>query len=182
MNEQQPTQGDRFLGSGIYHDIPISMMTYEYNMCIIFMNQNNLKRNSGCLAMKIDPIFRRCANLFPASVQAEMVGAKPKKMRSMQPDGVNLKALYLLVAVSSAVMMGMVIRGNAQSKLPEGPNRALVERECGSCHDIEQVAINGRSEAGWNGTIEEMTGYGLRVTPAERALILEYLKTYLPPR
>ena len=129
--------------------------------------------------MKIDLIS---ANLIRGSVQAATVGAKAEKMRSMKPGGMKLKALYLLVAASSAVIMGMVIRGNAQPKLPEGPNRALVERACGSCHDIEQVAINGRSEAGWNGTIEEMTGYGLRVTPAERALILEYLKTYLPPR
>ena len=44
------------------------------------------------------------------------------------------------------------------------------------------VAINGRSEENWNGTIDEMTGYGLRVSPAERALILKYLATYLPPR
>jgi len=94
----------------------------------------------------------------------------------------RLKASCLLVAASSVVLTGLVIRGNAQSKLPEGPNRALVERVCGSCHDVEMVAINGRSEEGWNGTIEEMTGYGLRVTPAERAMILEYLKTYLPSR
>jgi hypothetical protein len=101
---------------------------------------------------------------------------------AMKSRPTELKTSKILVAVISAVILGMVARGNAQSRLPEGPNRALVERVCGSCHDIEMVVINGRSEAGWNGTLEEMTGYGLRVTPAERALILEYLKTYLPPR
>src|SRR5258707_8120443 len=94
----------------------------------------------------------------------------------------ELKTSNICVAVMSAVLLGMAAHANAQAKLPEGPNRDLVERVCGSCHDIEMVVINGRSEGGWNGTIEEMTGYGLRVTPAERALILEYLKTYLPPR
>jgi hypothetical protein len=89
---------------------------------------------------------------------------------------------YILVAAMTDLLLGLVVRGNAQTKLPEGPNRALVERVCGSCHDVEMGAINGRSEEGWNGTIEEMTGYGLRVTPAERAMILEYLKTYLPSR
>jgi len=92
------------------------------------------------------------------------------------------KASYMLAVALSAVLFGMVARVNAQSKLPDGPNRALVEKVCASCHDIEMVAINGRSEAGWDGTIEEMTGYGLRVTPAERTLILQYLTTYLPPR
>jgi len=66
--------------------------------------------------------------------------------------------------------------------LPEGPGRGLVETTCGSCHDIEMVAINGRSEERWGLTIDEMVGYGLRITPADRALILRYLATYLPAR
>lgn len=94
----------------------------------------------------------------------------------------SIETSYVLAVLLGTVLVGIVVRANAQPTLPEGPNRALVERACGSCHDIEQVAINGRDEAGWNGTIEEMTGYGLRVTPAERALILEYLKTHLPPK
>jgi hypothetical protein len=99
----------------------------------------------------------------------------------MKPEPTQLKTC-LLVAAMTALLMGVVGRGNAQTRLPEGPNRDFVEKVCGSCHDVEMVAINGRSEEGWNGTIEEMTGYGLRVTPAERAMILQYLKTYLPPR
>ena len=66
------------------------------------------------------------------------------------------------------------------AKLPEGPNRELVEAVCGSCHDIEMVAIGRRSEERWSLTIDEMVGYGLRVTPDDRALILRYLATYLP--
>jgi cytochrome c5 len=68
------------------------------------------------------------------------------------------------------------------AKLPEGPNRELVEAVCGSCHDIEMVAIGRRSEERWSLTIDEMVGYGLRVTPADRALILRYLATYLPAK
>jgi len=94
----------------------------------------------------------------------------------------SIETSYVLAVLLGTVLVGIVVRANAQPTLPEGPNRALVERVCGSCHDVEMVAINGRSEEGWNGTIEEMTGYGLRVTPAERAMILEYLKTYLPAR
>ena len=95
---------------------------------------------------------------------------------------IGLKVSFLLMATVGALFTGFLPRVSAEAKLPEGPNRDLVERVCAACHDIEMVVINGRSEAGWNGTIEEMTGYGLRVTPAERALVLEYLKTYLPPR
>jgi hypothetical protein len=89
-----------------------------------------------------------------------------------------LIAVATLAALTLAALGGRVI---AQTTLPEGPNRDLVAGMCGSCHDIEMVVINGRSEERWRVTIEEMTGYGLRLSPADQALILEYLKTYLPP-
>jgi hypothetical protein len=94
----------------------------------------------------------------------------------------EIRTARLSIGVLTAVLVGLVVRGNAQVGLPEGPNRELVERACGSCHDIEMVVINGRSEENWNGTIDEMTGYGLRISSAERALILRYLTTYLPRR
>jgi hypothetical protein len=94
----------------------------------------------------------------------------------------EMKTARLLIGLLGAVSVGLVVQGNAQVALPEGPNRDLVERACGSCHDIEMVVINGRSEERWNGTIDEMAGYGLRLSTAERALLLEYLTTYLPPR
>jgi|SRR5215467_1740686 len=68
------------------------------------------------------------------------------------------------------------------AKLPDGPNRELVEAVCGSCHDIEMVAINGRSEERWGLTMDEMAGYGMRISPGDRTLILKYLATYVPPK
>ena len=94
----------------------------------------------------------------------------------------NMRAVGLVIGVLGAGLVGLAVRVDAQVALPEGPNRDLVEGVCGSCHDIEMVVINGRSEARWDGTIDEMTGYGLRISPAERALILKYLATYLPPK
>jgi hypothetical protein len=87
-------------------------------------------------------------------------------------------AASLLIGIAA---LAAIAPSQAQfAKLPEGPNRELVEAVCGSCHDIEMVAIGRRSEERWNLTIDEMVGYGLRVTPADRALILRYLATYLP--
>ena len=64
--------------------------------------------------------------------------------------------------------------------LPDGPNRDVVSRRCQECHDLSMViAAAGLSRDGWNATIEEMVSYGLRVTPDERAQLLEYLSTYL---
>ena len=91
------------------------------------------------------------------------------------------RAASVFVGILGAVLVAFTIRGTAQVALPEGPNRDLVERKCGSCHDVEMVAINGRSEERWNLTIEEMASYGLQLTAPERALVLKYLATYLPP-
>ena len=100
----------------------------------------------------------------------------------MKPLLTETKRARLLIGIIGILLVGLVVRGHAKVALPEGPNRELVERMCGSCHDVEMVAINGRSEERWNGTIDEMTGYGLRLSPAERALVLKYLATYLPPK
>ena len=68
------------------------------------------------------------------------------------------------------------------SRMPEGPNRALVARRCTECHDLSNLfGTAGRSRAGWDGKIDEMQTYGLKVTPEERKLILDYLATYLTP-
>jgi hypothetical protein len=65
-------------------------------------------------------------------------------------------------------------------ELPPGPDQEMVSRECQACHDLSMVlAATGLTREGWNDTIEEMTGYGLRVTPQERQRILDYLSNYL---
>jgi hypothetical protein len=86
------------------------------------------------------------------------------------------------LAIGIAALAAIAPLRAQYATLPEGPNRELVEAVCGSCHDVEMVAINGRSEERWQLTIDEMTGYGLRITPDDRALILRYLATYLPAK
>ena len=67
-------------------------------------------------------------------------------------------------------------------RMPEGPNRDLVARKCTSCHDASNfVSTAGRSRTGWDGKIDDMILYGMRITQEERALVLDYLATYLPP-
>jgi cytochrome c5 len=86
----------------------------------------------------------------------------------------------LLVAVVG-FMLAMFGPAAAQQRgLPEGPNRDFVSRTCQACHDLAMViAATGLSREGWDATIEEMVSYGLRVSPEERAKLLEYLATYL---
>ena len=72
--------------------------------------------------------------------------------------------------------------GAGAAELPAGPNKDIVARACSSCHDLDMVFdAAGQTREGWNGTIEEMAGYGLKVSPGERAQILEYLVSFLGP-
>ena len=67
-------------------------------------------------------------------------------------------------------------------RLPDGPNRELVARNCAGCHDLSNLfSTVGRTREGWRRTLEDMTRFGLVVTPDERTLILNYLSTYLAP-
>ena len=94
-----------------------------------------------------------------------------------------MKTTRLFMSVVSTALVALGVRAAAEVTLPNGPNRDLVARTCGSCHDLGLVVdAGGRSREGWNAMIDNMTSYGLSVTLAERALILEYLATFLPVR
>jgi hypothetical protein len=69
------------------------------------------------------------------------------------------------------------------TELPEGPNRELVRQTCTACHEIENLLrLSGAGRDVWENIIDEMVGNGLRVTPEERGIIVDYLVTYLGPR
>jgi cytochrome c5 len=94
-----------------------------------------------------------------------------------------MRTVQLLVSVISAAIMAFGLRANAQLTLPEGLNRDLVSRTCGACHDLGMVvAAGGRSREGWDETMQDMTSYGMEITPTDRRLVLDYLATYLPVR
>ncbi len=66
-----------------------------------------------------------------------------------------------------------------QYTLPEGPGKDLVLAKCQTCHEIGFVARERLSRERWDAVIDEMVLQGLRLTPEERAAILDYLATYL---
>ena len=98
---------------------------------------------------------------------------KSKRMRNAQRSAVVVGAILVFLAVP--------VSAQIDPRMPEGPNRELVARKCTSCHDVSNfIGTAGRSRAGWDSKIEDMISlYGMRVT--ERALVLDYLATYLPP-
>jgi len=79
---------------------------------------------------------------------------------------------------ASVLMLGAAAAQGIE--LPAGPDREVVSRECQACHDLAMVVgSTGLTREGWSSVIDEMTSYGLNVTPQQRARILDYLSKYL---
>jgi mono/diheme cytochrome c family protein len=67
-------------------------------------------------------------------------------------------------------------------ELPPGPNRELVYGQCRTCHDLQYLIESaGVPPDTWSDLIDSMKQYGMRITPDQRAKILDYLGTYLGP-
>jgi hypothetical protein len=91
-----------------------------------------------------------------------------------------MRSLRLSLGVLGATVLMLGAAAAQGIELPAGPNREVVSRECQACHDLSMVvAATGLTRDGWIGVIDEMTSYGLSVTPDQRTIILEYLSTYL---
>jgi hypothetical protein len=87
-----------------------------------------------------------------------------------------------IVALVTVILGIQTADAQTETRLPEGPNRELVARNCSVCHDLSHLfSTAGRTREGWRRTMEDMTRFGLVVSPEERALILNYLSTYLAP-
>ncbi|GAB5603552.1 c-type cytochrome [Thermus sp. FJN-A] len=67
----------------------------------------------------------------------------------------------------------------SQATLPEGPGKELVLAKCQTCHDLGLVTRERLSRERWDAVLNEMVAQGLKVTPEERAAILDYLAVYL---
>ncbi len=67
-------------------------------------------------------------------------------------------------------------------ELPPGPGRALVYGQCRTCHDLQYLKESaGIPRDTWDELLNSMAKYGMRISPDQRARILEYLGTYLGP-
>jgi hypothetical protein len=85
---------------------------------------------------------------------------------------------------SFVVIVGSFVAGMAAApaaELPPGPNRDLVAHECTACHDLDMVVATHETREIWINLLDAMTSYGLRVSPEDRAKILEYLVTAQGP-
>jgi hypothetical protein len=95
-----------------------------------------------------------------------------------------MKIVHWLVGTVCVTVVALSVRttmAQVDPRMPEGPNRDLVVRICGECHALSNLySTVGRTRDGWNEKIDDMILFGLKITPQERALILDYLAVALP--
>ncbi len=87
-----------------------------------------------------------------------------------------------LTTLSAAIALGQGggQRGGAQqqSRFPEGPGRAILERACGSCHDAGSITTHHFATPGeYKDIIDAMIGTGAQVSDTEKPILVDYLFT-----
>jgi competence protein ComEA len=63
----------------------------------------------------------------------------------------------------------------AQVPLPDGPGKEESLRLCKGCHEVERSFSVRKDRIGWEETMTKMAALGMKATPAESQVILEYL-------
>lgn len=55
--------------------------------------------------------------------------------------------------------------------------KAIVDNACSKCHSTKRVESADKKPAEWETTLDRMIRKGAKVTPGERAAVLQYLNT-----
>jgi cytochrome c5 len=101
----------------------------------------------------------------------------------MKVSGKTTVLWIALTLVSAAIALGQGRGGGQapapqQSRFPEGPGRAILERACGACHDAGAITTNHFATPGeYKDVIDAMIGTGAQVSDTEKPVLVDYLFT-----
>jgi hypothetical protein len=89
-----------------------------------------------------------------------------------------MKAIVLSLLLGLAVAAGVVVAQERRLELKDGPGRAQVEANCGSCHSLDYVVMNSPflDRNGWDGSVTKMIKvFGAPISAEDAKAIVEYL-------
>jgi len=87
-----------------------------------------------------------------------------------------MKTILLVVALALAA--GIVAAQERRIELKDGPGRAQVGANCGSCHSIDYIVLNSPflDKAGWDATVTKMIrAFGAPISADDAKVIVDYL-------
>ncbi len=85
-------------------------------------------------------------------------------------------------ALLSLLYWSASIPALAQSALPDGPDRAVVERMCTKCHGTEEFTGQRKTEQQWSDTVQDMISRGAIGTDDDVSKVVAYLTQYYGKR
>ena len=91
-----------------------------------------------------------------------------------------MKAIILYSTFVLAVAMGVAVAQERRLDLKDGPGRAQVEANCGSCHSLDYVLMNSPflDRNGWDGSVNKMIKvFGAPISADDAKAIVDYLNT-----
>jgi mono/diheme cytochrome c family protein len=89
-----------------------------------------------------------------------------------------MKPLPLTLTLAVALAAGIVAAQERRLELKDGPGRAQVEANCGSCHSLDYVLMNSPflDRSGWDGSVTKMIKvFGAPIQPDDAKSIVDYL-------
>ena len=89
-----------------------------------------------------------------------------------------MKPLPLTLTMAVMLAAGIVAAQERRLELKDGPGRAQVEANCGSCHSLDYVLMNSPflDRNGWDGSVTKMIKvFGAPIQPDDAKSIVDYL-------
>ena len=80
----------------------------------------------------------------------------------------------------SGAILAVCLTGARAQELPEGHGREDTEKLCKQCHELARSISPRQDRAGWSTTMTKMTAFGMKSTPEQYNLVLDYLVKNYP--
>jgi sulfite dehydrogenase (cytochrome) subunit B len=89
-----------------------------------------------------------------------------------------MKSILPSLLFALALAAGIVVAQERKLELKDGPGRAQVEANCGSCHSLDYVLMNSPflDRNGWDGSVTKMIKvFGAPINAEDAKAIVDYL-------
>jgi hypothetical protein len=91
-----------------------------------------------------------------------------------------MKPMLAWVLFGLGVAASAVVAQERRIELKNGPGRAQVEANCGSCHSLDYILMNSPflDRNGWDGSVTKMIKvFGAPISAEDAKAIVDYLNT-----
>ncbi len=85
----------------------------------------------------------------------------------------------LPIALASVIPLPALVQqpgAEAENSLPEGNGREWVSTSCIGCHSSETALGRGRSQEGWERTVNDMVSRGAQILSADAEIIIKKIE------